>query len=467
MIPVGTYRDRPVAVFGLGGSGIAAARALMAGGAQVSAWDDNAEARDRAAAQGVLLKEMGDLDWSRQAALVLAPGVPLTHPAPHPVVVMAHAAQCPIIGDIELFAAVRRELPPHAVVAITGTNGKSTTTALIAHLINACGGEAAACGNIGAAILDLDPLPRNGVYVVEISSFQIDLTHTLGPQVAVLLNITPDHLDRHGTMENYVAVKRRLFDWQGPTDMAIVGIDDDYGAESVELVRDLGHPVVPVSVARKPAGGVYVEDGLLWDPVVSQEVPICDLRGITTLRGAHNCQNAAAAYAAVQELGYEVEEIAAAMASFPGLPHRLEQIAVIDGVAFINDSKATNIEASVRALASLERIHWIAGGQPKDDNLEALAPVRDHLARAYLIGEAADDFEPAFSCLGIEAQVLGTMERAVAAAASQAQPGDVVLLSPACASFDQYPNFAARGDHFRAVVADLKADNPDAEKVCA
>ena len=456
MIPIETYRDRPVAVFGLGDSGIAAARALIAGGAIVSAWDDGEASRANAARQGVTLKEPCSLDWASQAALVLAPGVPLTHPVPHPVASRALAAQCPIIGDIQLFSDARCALPPHAVVAISGTNGKSTTTALITHLINACSGDAVACGNIGEPILGLDPLPRDGVYVIEMSSYQIDLTHRLRPEVAILLNITADHLDRHGSMGNYVSVKRRLFDRQGPTDQAIVGIDDDYGVEILEMIRASGHQASSITVAGKSPEGVSVESGKLWDPAVSFSEPVCDLSEISTLRGSHNWQNAAAAYSALRALGHAPDAIAAALRTFPGLPHRLEMIGDYDGVQFINDSKATNAEAAARALDCVDNVHWIVGGVPKEGGIESLGPWMSKIRRAYLVGESQVEFSKFLTSSDVPFEMCGALDNAVQSAAMRAKPGDVVLLSPACASFDQYRNFAVRGDHFRSLVADLK-----------
>ncbi|MFN3232850.1 MAG: UDP-N-acetylmuramoyl-L-alanine--D-glutamate ligase [Alphaproteobacteria bacterium] len=458
MIPVTTYRDRPVAVFGLARSGIAAAKALLAGGAKVAGWDDNEASRDRAEKAGVPLVSPGDLDWARQAALVLAPGVPLYHPAPHPVVALARAAQCPIIGDIELFAEMRQALPINTVVAITGTNGKSTTTALVTHIVNACGGEAVACGNIGAPVLELDPLGADGIYVIEISSYQIELTHALHPEIAVLLNITPDHLDRHGGMAGYVAAKRAMLAWQQPTDMAIVGIDDDYGLETIRELEGQGHTVRPVSVGQRLERGIFVEDGQLWDLKFSQDEPVCDLRDVVTLPGAHNWQNAACAYAVARELGYAPDSIASGIRSFAGLAHRLEYAGRLSGVDYYNDSKATNAEAAARALDCFENVHWILGGQPKESGLDALMPLFGRVAKAYTIGEASNDFAAALRAAGVAVEQSETLDRALGSASRNARAGEVVLLSPACASFDQYPNFEARGDHFKALVQGLKQE---------
>jgi UDP-N-acetylmuramoylalanine--D-glutamate ligase len=458
MIPVAAYQDRAVAVFGLARSGIAAARALTAGGAAVAAWDDGEQAREVARAAGIALVPPSSLEWPTLAALILSPGVPLTHPTPHPVVAAARSAGCPVIGDIELFAQTAPALPRHAVAAITGTNGKSTTTALLAHLVRVAGRPAVACGNIGAPILDLDPLPEGGVYVIEISSYQIDLTFSLRPAVAILLNITPDHLDRHGSMANYVAVKRRIFDWQDRTGTAVIGVDDDYGRETVDRLRAAGRSVVPVTVRGRAAAGVSVEDGLLYDPAAAPDRPILSLAGIDSLPGRHNWQNAAAAYAAARALGLAPEVIEAGLHTFPGLAHRMETVGVIGGVRWVNDSKATNADAAERALDSFDRVRWIAGGKAKQDGIDGLAPWFPRIARAYLIGEAQDAFAGVLERANVPVERCGTMDRAVAAAARDARPGDVVLLSPACASFDQYRDFERRGDHFRALVAALAGE---------
>ncbi len=457
MIPVPTYQDRSVAVFGLARSGIAAARALVAGGASVTAWDDNARSRELAAAAGVGIVPSSELDWSRQSALVLSPGVPLTHPEPHAVVKSALAAGLPIIGDIDLFAQAEPSLPRHSVAVITGTNGKSTTTALLAHLVRACGGASVACGNIGTPILDLDPLPEGGVYVIEMSSYQIDLTVNLRPQVAILLNTTPDHLDRHGTMDNYVAVKRRIFDWQDAGGAAIIGVDDDYGQGAVDRLEAAGRKVTPVTVMGRAPEGVSVEDGVLYDSEVGAG-PVLSLDGIESLRGRHNWQNAAAAYAAARALGFTPDAIEAGLRSFPGLAHRLEQVGTVNGVRFVNDSKATNADATQHALSAFPKVHWIAGGKAKEGGIDSLKPLFGRIARAYLIGEAQEAFAEVLDGAGVDCESCGTMDRAVASAARHATAGDVVLLSPACASFDQYPNFEVRGDHFRALVAQLSSE---------
>lgn len=456
MIPVDVFKDQGVAVFGLGDSGIAAAEALLAGGAQVSAWDDGEPGRTAAKQRQISLREPAQTDWAAQAALVLSPGIPLTHPRPHPVVQLARGADCPIIGDIELFARMRATLPDHSVVAVTGTNGKSTTTALIAHLIDACGGQACACGNIGDPILAIDPLSVGGVYVIEMSSYQIDLTASLSPEIAILLNLSPDHIDRHGSLENYAASKRRLIESQAADGTAIIGIDDAHGRETVERLRAAGrHHIVPIS-ARGPAkGGVWVADGQLIDDLTGEAAPIVDLAGSPALQGFHNWQNAAAAYAATRTLGIDAEAIARAFASFPGLAHRLELIATIGGVKFINDSKATNADAAAGALAGFDNIHWIAGGIPKEGGIADLKPWFGHVERAYLIGEASDLFAEQLTGQ-VDFSRCESLSRAFEAAAENARPSDVVMLSPACASQDQFANFVERGDAFRKLVEDLK-----------
>lgn len=456
MIPVDVFKDQGVAVFGLGDSGIAAAEALVAGGAQVSAWDDGAPGRAAATQHGISLMEPDQTDWAAQKALVLSPGIPLTHPQPHRVVQLASGADCPIVGDIELFARMRATLPDHAVVAVTGTNGKSTTTALIEHLIDACGGVATACGNIGEPILTIDPLPAGGVYVIEMSSYQIDLTTSLSPEIAILLNLSPDHIDRHGSFENYAASKRRLLEKQAADGTAIVGVDDAHGRETVERLKAAGrHHVIPIS-ARSPAkGGVWVDNGKLIDDLSGEAMQIADLTGCPALQGFHNWQNAAAAYAAARTLGIDVGAIAGAFAGFPGLAHRLELIATVDGVKFVNDSKATNADAAAGALAGFSNIHWIAGGVSKEGGIADLEPWFSHVEKAYLIGEAsalfAEQLDGKVDILQCE-----TLGQAFDAAAESAKADDVVLLSPACASQDQFANFVERGNAFRALVNSLQ-----------
>ncbi len=452
MIPISRFATRPVAVFGLGRSGMAAARALMAGNAEVRAWDDGEAARGAAAAAGVPLADPATLDWSAVAALVLAPGVPLTFPAPHPVVRLARARGVPVIGDIELLVGGRRA---RRVAGITGTNGKSTTTALIGHLLAQSGRRAQVGGNLGTPALDLEPLGSDDVYVLEMSSYQLDLTPSWRPEVGVLLNIAPDHLDRHGSMAGYVAAKRLMFAQQQAGDVAIIGVDDEASAATAADVRARHGPrVIALHVGGRRDEGVSVVDGRMFD----QGREIGDLNACATLLGRHNWQNAAGAYAATRALGLGIDAILASMANFPGLAHRQEVVGRIDGVAFVNDSKATNADATAKALACYEHIYWIAGGRAKEGGIAELAPYWPRIRHAFFIGEAAEAFA-AEAAGKAPASIVRTLESAVTEAFARARAegvdGAVVVLSPACASFDQFRNFEHRGDVFRQLVAAL------------
>jgi len=448
MIPVSTFAGRRVALFGLGGSGLATARALIAGGAEVAAWDDGAAARAKA---DVPLTDLADADWTSFAALILSPGVPLTHPKPHWTAARAHANGVEVIGDIELFSRERAAHAPSApLVAITGTNGKSTTTALIAHILREAGREVALGGNIGVPVLDLPPVSPFRTYVLECSTFQIDLAPSLKPSVGLLLNLTPDHLDRHGTMENYAAIKERLV---AASDLALVGLDDDYCRA---IHARLGAKALGLSAARSDAADVFVDDHRLF--VKGEAEPLIDLRIAPALRGAHNGQNAAFAFAACRAQGLSVEAIAKGLASFPGLAHRMEQIRRIGATLFVNDSKATNADAAEKALLSFRDIFWIAGGKAKEGGIEPLRPLFARVRKAYLIGASSEDFAKTLEG-GVSYELCGTLDKAVAAAARDAaQSGaaePVVLLSPACASYDQFANFETRGEAFRHAVAQL------------
>jgi UDP-N-acetylmuramoylalanine--D-glutamate ligase len=451
MTPVETLRGKRVALFGLGGSGLSTLRALAAGGADVAAWDDNAKGRERAIAEGFAPVDLAAVDWREFAAFVLAPGVPLTHPKPHWTVDKAAAAGVAVIGDIELYARERAARAPDApMVAITGTNGKSTTTALIAHVLHEAGRDVAMGGNIGVPILDLPPPAPSRVHVVECSTFQIDLTPSLKPTVGALLNLTPDHLDRHGTMENYAAIKERLV---ANSDIALVGVDDDDCRAIAERLRGAGRRVVTISAAPSPLADVWVEDRLIVARGESERV---DLRQAPALRGAHNGQNATFAFAAARALGVNAAEIARAMASFPGLAHRMEQLGRLGRVLFVNDSKATNADAAEKALLSFDDMFWILGGKPKVGGVEPLRPLFPRVAKAYLIGAASDEFARTLDG-AVPFERCETLENATAAATRDALASDaaepVVLLSPACASYDQFANFEVRGDRFRALVA--------------
>lgn len=454
MIPVSTFAGRKVAVFGLGGSGIASASALFAGGADVIGWDDDSKRIAHARQAGIPTADLHEVDWSRIAALVLAPGVPLTHPAPHWTVQLARAAGVEVIGDIELFCRERRRLAPDSpFVAITGTNGKSTTTALIAHLLATAGYDVQLGGNIGTAILSLAPPDTGRAHVIECSSYQIDLAPTLDPKIGVLLNVSEDHLDRHGTLEAYAAVKERLV--ARVQDTAVIGVDDEWCRAAADRIARAGKTVVRVSVQGALGEGIYVhgEEIILANGGVAK--PIALLGGIGSLRGVHNAQNAACATAAALALGLDAKAIQQGLWSFPGLAHRMEEIGRKGDILFVNDSKATNADAAARALACFTDIFWIAGGKPKTGGIVSLAEFFPRIRKAYLIGEAAADFATTLEGKA-DHVIVQTLDRAVAAAAKDAEAwgrqGAVVLLSPACASFDQYPNFEVRGDKFRELV---------------
>jgi UDP-N-acetylmuramoylalanine--D-glutamate ligase len=457
MIAVSTFAGHAVAVFGLGRSGLATCQALNAGGAQVTAFDDDPQKVAAALAAGIDTADLRTLDWSTLAALILSPGVPLTHPAPHWTVDLARTYGVAVIGDIELFCGERRaRAPVGPFVAVTGTNGKSTTTALVTHLLTASGMSAEAGGNIGNAILSLEP-PRPGhAHVVECSSYQIDLTPSLDPTVGILLNISPDHLDRHGSLAHYAAVKARLLAGVEPGGTAVIGVDDAWCRQIADDIEASGARLERVTVGRPLARGLYVDaERTLWVAHAGKERRIADLNGIGALRGAHNAQNAACATAAALALGISPEAIAHALSTFPGLAHRMEQVGRKDAVLFVNDSKATNADAAARALASFDDIFWIAGGVPKAGGIADLAPYFARIRKAYLIGEAAKDFASTLADR-VPHVLPGSLERAVALAAEDALGSrlraPVVLLSPACASFDQFPNFEIRGNAFRDCV---------------
>jgi UDP-N-acetylmuramoylalanine--D-glutamate ligase len=466
MVPITSLAGQSVALFGLGGSGLATARALAEGGAYVNAWDDSAAARDTASAMGVHLFDLREADWSRFSALVLAPGAPLTHPAPHWSAALANAAGVPIIGDVELFCRERAHLSPGApMIAITGTNGKSTTTALIAHILREAGVDVQLGGNIGTPILDLEPPSPERVHVIECSSFQIDLAPSLDPNVGVLLNLTPDHLDRHGTMENYAAIKQRLVE---RADYAVVGRDDDWCEAIFQYLKRTSRSVVGITNSRPNAlASVAWENGRLrrafaLPALKTLEEVLFDLSRAPALRGAHNGQNAAAAFAACERLGLAHDEIGLGMRSFPGLAHRMEQIGRLGPVLFVNDSKATNADAAEKALLSFDDIFWIIGGKAKAGGIEPLRPLFGKVRKAYLIGEAAEDFAATLDG-EVAYEQCGTLDVATAAAARDAAESGaeeaVVLLSPACASYDQFANFEKRGDAFREEVKALLGED--------
>lgn len=461
MIPVTCCQGQHYALFGLGGSGLVTCRALIAGGAEVTAFDDNPASVERAREAGINTANLRDVSWAEFAGLVLAPGVPLTHPQPHWSVELAKAAGVPVIGDVELFfremAALGNRAP---VVAITGTNGKSTTTALISHVLKQSGRDVQMGGNIGRAVLDLDPVKPGAeaalqVYVVECSSYQIDTTPSLNPQVGVLLNLTPDHLERHGTMENYAAIKERLV---AKSDVVVVAIDDEFCQAIASRIEQSEGILFQVGVNETRNCDFW----FYRSEIRARVGKVASLEGIGSLRGTHNGQNAAAAYATCASVGLDAEEIQRGFETFPGLEHRMEQVGHVGEVLFVNDSKATNAEAAAPALSSFDKVHWIVGGLAKDGGIEALAPHFDRVEKAYLIGEAAGNFA---SQLGdtIPYEISGTLKQAVNHAATDAAglvlarggENQTVLLSPAAASFDQFPNFEKRGEAFKEAVAAL------------
>jgi len=456
MIPVTSFAGKKVALFGLGGSGLASAEALVAGGADVIAFDDSAASIDKARAAGVATADLRSVDWSTVSALLLTPGVPLTHPSPHWSVELARKANVEVIGDVELFCRERRKLAPNSpFVAITGTNGKSTTTALTHHLLVSAGRSADLGGNIGTAVLTLKPPRADHAHVVECSSYQIDLAPTLDPRIGVLINVSEDHLDRHGTLAHYAAVKERLVAGVQVDGAAVVGVDDEWCAAAAERIAARGRAVIRISVRRRLPEGIYAANGEIFHASGGNTQPIASLDDIGSLRGLHNAQNAACAAAAVLALGLDAAAIQKGLRSFPGLAHRMEQVGRKGPVLFVNDSKATNADSSAQALACFDDIFWIAGGKPKTGGITSLASFFPRIRKAYLIGEAADDFARTLDGK-VSYEKSGTLDRAVVAAARDAaaagSKAPVVLLSPACASFDQYRNFEVRGDRFRELV---------------
>jgi UDP-N-acetylmuramoylalanine--D-glutamate ligase len=460
MIPATSFEGRRVALFGLGGSGLATARALIEGGAEVVAWDDNPESVGKAQDAGIPVGDLRGLDWAGFASFVLSPGVPLTHPKPHWTAELARGAGVEIIGDIELFSRERAaRAPASPFIAITGTNGKSTTTALTAHILRSAGRDTQMGGNIGRAVMTLDPPAPDRFHVIECSSYQIDLAPSVAPSAGILLNLTPDHLDRHGTMQHYASIKERLV---AGSETAIIGVDDAYCAQIAERLERAGKEVVRISKRLPLTDGYFADGADLMEAVHGTYSRIGFLEGIGSLRGQHNAQNALAAVAACLKVGLDLGEIQAGLESFPGLAHRMEEVGRLGKVLFVNDSKATNADAAAPALSSFPRIYWIVGGLPKEGGIEPLRSFFPRIARAYLIGEAA----PAFSATLGEAapsEISGTLAAAVEHAARDAVEDGaeaVVLLSPACASFDQFRNFEVRGEAFRQAVNAIEGIKP-------
>lgn len=448
---VETLNGKPVAVFGLARSGLSTVKALVKAGAEVYAWDDREEVQEKASKLGATVKTLNKSLLKKCANLILAPGVPLHHPKPHAVVEAARAVGCEVIGDIEIFHRINHG---RKTLALTGTNGKSTTVTLMQHVLKESGCQSILGGNIGLPILE-ERLPpkKGGVVVLELSSFQIDLSPTYQSDVAVLLNITPDHLDRHGTMAEYIAVKENIFRGQGA---AIICIDDDNTKDIYKkLSTQDGRTIIPVSVTEKLEYGVYVVSGVLYDRTGEGVIEVGSLNGIRKLHGLHNHQNAAATYAAMRVLGLEPQEIMEAMKTYEGLAHRQFPVRTINGVVYINDSKATNAEATSKALVNYENIYWIVGGRKKDGGLQGLEPYSDRIKHAFLIGETVDEFADWMEQQGIEYERSQTLDIAIdqahfLAQKSRGQPGasGAVMLSPACSSYDQFESFEKRGDHF-------------------
>lgn len=446
MIRVPQLSGKKVVVMGLGKSGTATAAALSGSGAEVRAWDDNEAARTSAAEAGVPLADPMAAELAGTELVVWSPGIPHTFPKPHPFADKARAEGVPVVCDVELLA---RAKPGNRFLAVTGTNGKSTTTTLLAHVLKECGRETAAGGNLGTAALDMADLGAEGRYVLELSSYQLELVESLRLDAAVLLNITPDHLGRHGGMDGYVAAKRRIFAMVKPQGTAVIGVDDEHCAAMAETLT--GMTVVRISSQRVLDKGISAPQGKLLED--GRE--LADLTGIRTLPGRHNWQNACAVYALARADGLPSDAIIAALRTYPGLAHRQELVGVVDGVAYVNDSKATNADAAEKALVCYDRVYWIIGGQAKEGGIDSLAGHFHRVAHAFLIGEAA----PAFAAT-LEGKVAftrcGTLDRAVAEASRMAvadgHAGAVVLLSPACASWDQFKSFEHRGQVFRQLV---------------
>ena len=443
-------RGKPVAIVGLGKSGIHTHEACRAAGIETVLWDDNAATRKELSEKGLSTEDLTQADFRRFSLLCLAPGIPLTHPKPHPAVLQAQKAHCPVICDIELFHIAH---PKIKTIGITGTNGKSTTTALIGHILKTAGVESAVGGNIGEASLSLPQLSDKGVYVFELSSYQLDLCPTFAPDIAVLINISPDHLDRHGGMGGYIAAKKKIFRGMGA---AIIGLDDDWSRQVYGDIANSARRDIPVSCLKPLSEGICVtQDGILKD----NGRAIFNLKECRTLQGQHNWQNAAMAYAACTAQGVAVADIIASFMTFPGLAHRQNIIAVHKGVTYINDSKATNDQAAAMALRTYNPIYWIAGGKPKDGGYPDCGQYLNHVRHAFLIGEAEEKMATWLDEKKVPLTRTGTLDAAVAAAHKMAQAekreNAVVLLSPACASFDQFRNFEQRGDAFTTLVGKL------------
>jgi len=460
LIAVTTFADKNVALFGLGGSGMVAAQALARGGAKVTAYDDNSDSVSKAQNSGINTRDLRQCEFSEFDQLVLAPGVPLTHPKPHWSVELAKTARVPVIGDIELFCQERRAVAPKStLIAITGTNGKSSTTALISHVLKSAGRKVEMGGNIGRAVLDFDELSNETIYVIEVSSYQIDLAPGIDADIGILLNLSPDHLDRHGSMEDYAAIKERLV---RKSTTAIVGVDDEWCRSVVRQLGKASIPTTPVSVHEQLDEGVFAREGAIFSAHNGSVEKVADLAGIGPLRGFHNAQNACVAWRACSSAGLSSREIQAGFESYPGLEDRMEELGKIGNILIVNDSKGTNADATQMALGSYERIYWIAGGLAKQGGIEPLRQHFSKVAKAYLIGEAAPVFAGTLGA-DVEFEISGTLEKALCHAVADAKKDDndepVILMSPACASFDQFASYAVRGERFRQLVQQLDGFN--------
>lgn len=465
MIKAASFKDQDVAVFGLGRTGLTAAKSLAAGGARVHAWDDREQARQAAQADGITLTDLSKSDWSDYSALVLSPGVPHKFPKPHWTAQLAEAAQTPIICDIEIFAREINNRAPEnrpKIIAITGTNGKSTTTALTAHILSDCDRAVQMGGNIGRGVLDLDRMHAGMVYVLELSSYQLERCPSLRANVAVFLNLSPDHIERHGDVKGYEAAKRNIFNNQTGDDTAIIGVDNPEGRRlCTAMTARNGRSVIPISGRKLLGRGTCVIKGKLYCAQKRKVAEVADLSLARALEGTHNWQNAAAAYAAVSALGLSPSKIGRAILTFPGLAHRMETVGSVGAIRYVNDSKATNANAARQALASYENIYWIAGGEAKEGGIEPLADLFPNVTRAYLIGASAPVFADTLKSKRVSHKISKELDYAVLCATKDAlassKPNPIILLSPACASFDQFKDFEKRGDVFRAKAAEVVA----------
>jgi len=478
MIEAETFKGKTIAVFGLGRSGITASLSLQKGGAKVLAWDDNTASRKAAQDVGVNVTDLKKANWDNIDELVLSPGIPHDLPKAHWSAKKAKAADVPIICDIEIFAREVMARAPERrpnIIAITGTNGKSTTTSLIGHILSESGRDAQVGGNIGRGVLDLESIYAGANYVLELSSYQLERVFSLKANAAIFLNLTPDHLDRHGDMKGYAKAKMRVFNNQTKEDAAIVGVDGVEGKNICSrLIAANGRRVFPISGKRSLGRGVCVIKGKLYSVMAGEGGEKCkmvaDLNEAVGLDGQHNWQNAAAAFAALRAIGLKPETIGKAILTFPGLEHRLENIGKVGPVKYVNDSKATNGDAAAQALKTYDNIYWIAGGQAKEGGIAELAPHFKNITRAYLIGEAAENFETTLKAGKVPAKISKELHLAIMCATKDAlvsrAPNPVILLSPACASFDQFKNFEVRGDAFRKQAREI-IDMFEREKVNA